>query len=91
MMSKLFEVQEQISIGKCIKLCYALTNRNNCPCQYHQWKFHLHSLNGTGCKLGSFGRFENGKLYSNATTQQNKKEPGIVSDSKKNMTINLVF
>ena len=53
--------------------------------------FHLHSLNGTGCKLGSFGRFENDKLYSNATTQQNKKEPGIVLDSKKNMMINLAF
>ena len=45
----------------------------------------------TGCKLGLPDMFENDKLYSNAVTQQNEKEPGIVLDSRKNMLINLVF
>ena len=39
----------------------------------------------TGCMLGSPDKFENDKLYSNATTQQNEREPGIVLDSKKNI------
>ena len=43
----------------------------------------------TGCKLGSPDKFENDKLYSNAITQQNEREPGIVLDSKKNMMRNL--
>ena len=41
------------------------------------------------CKLGSPNKFENDKLYSNATTQQNEREPGIVLDSRKNMMRNL--
>ena len=41
------------------------------------------------CKLGSPDKFENDKLYSNATTQQNEREPGIVLDSRKNMMRNL--
>ena len=45
----------------------------------------------TGCKLGSPNKFENGKLYSNAIIQQNRKEPGTVLDSRKNMMINLAF
>ena len=45
----------------------------------------------TGCKLGSPDKFENDKLYSNAITQQNEREPGIVLDSRKNMMINLAF
>ena len=45
----------------------------------------------TGCKLGSPNKFENGKLYSNAIIKQNRKEPGIVLDSRKNMMINLAF
>ena len=45
----------------------------------------------TGCKLGSPNKFENDKLYSNAITQQNKREPGIVLHSRKNMMINLAF
>ena len=45
----------------------------------------------TGSKLGSRDKFENGKLYSNAITQQNEREPGIVLDSRKNMMINLGF
>ena len=45
----------------------------------------------TGSKLGSRDKFENGKLYSNAITQQNDREPGIVLDSRKNMMINLGF
>ena len=45
----------------------------------------------TGCKLGSPNKFENGKLYSNAITQQNKKDPGIVLDSRRKMMINLAF
>ena len=45
----------------------------------------------TGCKLGSPDKFENDKLYSNATTQQNEREPGIVLDSRKNIMIKLVF
>ena len=36
-------------------------------------------------------KFENDKLYSNAITQQNEREPGIVLDSRKNMMINLAF
>ena len=43
----------------------------------------------TECKLGSPAKFENDKLYSNAITQQNEREPGIVLDSKKNMMRNL--
>ena len=43
----------------------------------------------TGCKLGSPDKFENDKLYSNAITQQNEREPGIVLDSKKNMMRNV--
>ena len=34
----------------------------------------------TGFKLGSPDKFENDKLYSNGFTQQNEREPGIVSD-----------
>ena len=45
----------------------------------------------TGCKLGSPDKFENDKLYSNAITQQNEREPGIVLDSRKNMMINLAI
>ena len=45
----------------------------------------------TGCMLGSPDKFENGKLYSNAITQQNERQPGIVLDSRKNMMINLAF
>ena len=45
----------------------------------------------TGCKLGFPDKFENDKLCSNAVTQQNDREPGIVSDSRKNMMINLAF
>ena len=45
----------------------------------------------TGCKLGSPNKFENDKLYSNAITQQNEREPGIVLDSRKNMMINLAI
>ena len=45
----------------------------------------------TECKLGSPATFENDKLYSNAITQQNEREPGIVLDSRKNMMINLDF
>ena len=45
----------------------------------------------TGRKLGSHDKFENGKLCSNAITQQNEREPGIVLDSRKNMMINLAF
>ena len=44
----------------------------------------------TGCKL-YFDKFENHKLYSNAITQQNERETGIVLDSRKNMMINLAF
>ena len=59
---------------------------------------HANTINGnfisfdwmeTGCKLGSPDKFENDKLYSNAITQQNEREPGIVLDSKKNMMRNL--
>ena len=45
----------------------------------------------TGCKLGSPDKFENYKVYSNAVTQQNERESGIVLDSRKNMIINLIF
>ena len=45
----------------------------------------------TGCKLGSPDKFENDKLYSNAITQQNEREPGIVLDSIKNMITNLAY
>ena len=45
----------------------------------------------TGYRLGSPDKFENGKLYSNAITQQNEREPGIVLDSRKSMTINITF
>ena len=45
----------------------------------------------TGCKLGSPVKLENDKLYSNAITQQNEREPGIVLDSRKKMKINLAF
>ena len=45
----------------------------------------------TGCKLGSPDKFENDKVYSNAVTQQNERESGIVLDSRKNMIINLTF
>ena len=45
----------------------------------------------TGCKLGYPDKFENDKLYSNAITQQNERESGIVLDSRKNMMINLAF
>ena len=45
----------------------------------------------TGCKLGSPDKFGNDKLYSNAITQQNQREPGIVLYSRKNMMINLAF
>ena len=45
----------------------------------------------TECKLGSPAKFENDKLYSNAITQQNEREPGTVLDSRKNMMINLAF
>ena len=45
----------------------------------------------TECKLGSPDKFENEKLCSNAVTQQNDREPGIVSDSRKNMMINFSF
>ena len=48
----------------------------------------------TGCKLGSPDKFENDKLYSNAITQQNQREPGVVLDSRKNMMntmMNLAF
>ena len=34
----------------------------------------------TGCKLGSPDNFGNGKPYSDAITQGNEWEPGIVSD-----------
>ena len=44
----------------------------------------------TGCKLGSPNKFENDKVYSNAITQQNERDPGIFFDSRKNM-INLAF
>ena len=46
---------------------------------------HLNIINGnfisflwmeTGCKLSSPDKFENDKLYSNAITQQNEREPG---------------
>ena len=37
----------------------------------------------TGCKLGSPDKFKNDKLYSNAITQQNERESGIVLDSKR--------
>ena len=43
----------------------------------------------TGCKLGSPDKFENDKLYSNAITQQNGRESGIVLDSRQKMMINL--
>ena len=45
----------------------------------------------TGCKLGSPDKFGNDKLYSNAITQYNLREPGIVLYSRKNMMINLAF
>ena len=45
----------------------------------------------TACKLASPDKFENDKLYPNAITQQNEKEPGIALDSRKNMMINLAF
>ena len=45
----------------------------------------------TGCMLGSPDKFENDKLYSNAITQQNERQPDIVFDSRKNMIINLAF
>ena len=32
----------------------------------------------TGSKLGSLGKFENGKLYSNAIIQQNEREPQLL-------------
>ena len=41
--------------------------------------------------LGYPDKFENDKLYSNAITQQNEREPGTVLDSRKNMMINLAF
>ena len=44
----------------------------------------------TECKLDSPDKFKNDKLYSNAITQQKEKKPGIVLDSRKNMT-NLAF
>ena len=43
----------------------------------------------TGCKLRSPDKFENDKLYSNAITQQNGRESGIVLDSRQKMMINL--
>ena len=45
----------------------------------------------TGYKLVSPDTFGNDKLYSNAITQQNERDPGIVLDSRKNMMINLAF
>ena len=36
----------------------------------------------TGYKLGFPDKFESDKLYSNAITQQNEREPGIVLDSR---------
>ena len=45
----------------------------------------------SGCKLGSPDKFENEKLYSNAITRQNEREPGIVLDSIKNMITNLAY
>ena len=45
----------------------------------------------TGCKLGSPDEFENDMLYSNAITQQNEREPGIVLHSRKDMMMNLAF
>ena len=45
----------------------------------------------TQCKLGFHDKFENDKLYSNAITQQNERESGIVLDSRKNMMINVAF
>ena len=45
----------------------------------------------TGCKLGFPDKFENDKLYSNAITQQNERQPDIVFDSRKKMMINLAF
>ena len=42
----------------------------------------------TGCKLGSPDQLENDRLYSNAITQQNEKEPGIALDSRKKMIKN---
>ena len=33
-----------------------------------------------GCTLGSPDKFENDDLYSNAITQQNKREPGVILD-----------
>ena len=45
----------------------------------------------TGCKLAPPDKFENDKLYYNAITQQNEREPGIVSDSRKIVIKNLTF
>ena len=45
----------------------------------------------TGYKFGSPAKLENEKLYSNAITQQNEKEPGIALDSRKDMMINLAL
>ena len=45
----------------------------------------------TGCKLGFPDKFENDKLYSNAITQQNERQPDIAFDSRKKMMIHLAF
>ena len=45
----------------------------------------------TGCKLGSPDKFENDKLYSNAITQQNQREPGIFFGFKKEHDAKLGF
>ena len=45
----------------------------------------------SGCNLDSPDKLENDKLYSNAITQQNKRQPGIALDSIKNMMIDLAF
>ena len=45
----------------------------------------------TECKLGFPEKFENEKLHSNAITEQNERESGIVLDSRKNRMINLAF
>ena len=45
----------------------------------------------TWCMLDSPDKSEDDKLYSNAITQQNERQPDIVLDSRRNMMINLAF
>ena len=45
----------------------------------------------TRCKLGFPDKFENDKLYSNAITQQNERQPDIAFDSRKKMMMHLAF